>query len=147
MGLIEKIWIKRGRGRPMDAVEEAVLEEGQGLRGNTDRGGRRQVTLIEREVWTAHIRALSADIDPSTRRANLMISGCPLAGTRGRVLRVGSCRLVIAGETKPCEQMEEAFPGLRAQMFDRWGGGAFAQVLVGGTIRLGDAVEFDDATS
>jgi MOSC domain-containing protein YiiM len=143
MGRLERIWIKRARGALMDGVATATLEEGQGLAGNADRGGRRQVTIIEREVWDAHMAALNAALDPSTRRANLMVSGCHLADSRGRVLRVGVCRLAIAGETKPCEQMEAALPGLQRAMYDNWGGGAFAQVVVGGQIRVGDAVEFE----
>jgi MOSC domain-containing protein YiiM len=51
---------------------------------------------------------------------------------------------VIAGETTPCERMEEALPGLRAALRPRWGGGAFAQVLRGGAVRVGDRVAWED---
>ena len=39
---------------------------------------------------------------------------------------------------------DEALPGLRAEMFPNWGGGAFGQVIEGGTIRVGDVVSWDD---
>ena len=68
-----------------------------------------------------------------------------IADTRKRVLRVGDTRLEISGETKPCERMEEAVPGLRAAMYANWRGGAFAKVVSGGEIRVGDRVEFEDA--
>jgi hypothetical protein len=42
--------------------------------------------------------------------------------------------------------MDEAWPGLRATMFDHWGGGAFGEVVVGGEIRVGDVVSWDDAS-
>jgi MOSC domain-containing protein YiiM len=117
---------------------EAQLEEGHGIAGNANRGGKRQVTVIEQEVWQQHMERLQGDLDPSRRRANLMISGCALRESRGRVLRIGDCRIMIRGETKPCEQMEAALPGLRNAMFPEWGGGAFGEVIAGGAIRVGD---------
>jgi MOSC domain-containing protein YiiM len=138
MGHLEQIWIKRFRRGPMDPVVEAQLEEGRGIAGNANRGGKRQVTVIEQEVWQQHMERLQGDLDPSRRRANLMISGCALRESRGRVLRIGDCRIMIRGETKPCEQMEAALPGLRDAMFPDWGGGAFGEVIAGGAIRVGD---------
>ena len=127
----------------MDPVDAAVLVAGQGVQGNANRGGRRQVTIISTERWADLTATLGAVIPPSTRRANLMVSGLDLEKTRGRILRIGSTRLQINGETRPCEQMEEAHPGLQAAMRERWGGGAFAEVLDGGEIRAGDAAEWE----
>lgn len=139
-GRLEAIWLKRARGGPMDAVESALLEVGTGLRGNANRGGRRQVTLIARERWSELMHGLGAELDPRTRRANLMVSGIDLENSRGRLLRVGGAILRINGETRPCEQMEAAHAGLQALMRERWGGGAFAEVVDGGPLRVGDAV-------
>jgi MOSC domain-containing protein YiiM len=142
-GRLDGIWVKRAHRGPMDARESGVLIAGKGLEGNVDRSSRRQVTIIEREVWEALMRETGASAPPSTRRANLMISGISLADTRKRVLRIGAARLEIAGETKPCERMEEAVPGLRAAMYENWRGGAFAMVVVGGPIRIGDTVSWE----
>ncbi len=127
----------------MDPANAVSLEAGLGLTGNANRGGKRQVTIISRERWTEITRTLGADLDPSARRANLMVSGVELQRTRGRVLKIGGVRLLIHGETRPCEQMEAAHAGLQAAMRERWGGGVFAEVLDGGTIRAGDAVEWE----
>jgi MOSC domain-containing protein YiiM len=142
-GRLEAIWLKRAHRGPMDARPSATLIEGKGIEGNADRSSRRQVTLIERDVWDALMRETGSRAPPSTRRANLMISGISLADSRKRVLRIGGTRLEIAGETKPCERMEEAVPGLRAAMYDNWRGGAFAKVLTGGEVRIGDVVEWE----
>jgi len=143
-GTLERIWLKRGKGGPMDPVDGAVLEVQQGLRGNANRGGMRQVTIISQARWAELLDALGADLSPAARRANLMVSGIDLENSRGRVLRVGNARLKINGETRPCEQMEQAHAGLQALMRERWGGGAFAEVLDGGEIRVGDGVEWEE---
>src|SRR6476661_967290 len=132
IGRLEHIWLKRAKGGPMDRVDAALLEVNGGLRGNANRGGKRQVTIISQERWAELMVALGAEVPPSARRANLMVSGLDLANSRGRVLRVGTTRLLINGETRPCERMEAAHAGLQALMKDRWGGGAFAEVLDGG---------------
>jgi MOSC domain-containing protein YiiM len=138
------IFIKRAHGGRMDAHLAAVLERGRGLVGNADRGGRRQVTLLSDERWAELMQEVGASVGPAARRANLVISGINLEHTRGRVLHVGRCRLRIGGETRPCEQMENIATGLQQAMRERWGGGAFAEVLVGGPIAVGDVVSWDE---
>jgi MOSC domain-containing protein YiiM len=143
-GRLDAIWIKRAHRGKMDEVTEATLVAGQGIAGNVDRSRRRQVTIIEREVWESLMRRLDADVSPSSRRANLMVSGIRLQDTRGRILRVGAVRFAIGGETTPCERMDEALPGLRDAMRPNWGGGVFAQVLDDGIIAVGDSVVLEE---
>jgi MOSC domain-containing protein YiiM len=142
-GRLEAIWIKRAHRGPMDEVAEATLVAQRGIEGNVDRSRRRQVTIIEREVWEALTNALGSDAPPSGRRANLMISGVRLANTRGRTLLVGATRLLIDGETTPCERMDEVAEGLRDLMRPNWGGGVFAQVLEDGIVTVGDVVALE----
>lgn len=144
MGRLEAIWIKRAHRGPMDPVESAALVTDRGIAGNADQGGRRQVTIIEKEVWSRHMERLGGGLEPSTRRANLMISGVPLRDSRGRILRIGECSIRIRGETKPCERMEQALEGLRETMVPDWGGGAFGTIIGGGEIRVGDRVELGE---
>ena len=143
MGKLEAIWVKRVRRGKMDPVPSVDLIENSGIVGNANQRGRRQVTIIEKEVWQQLMHELDSDADPSTRRANFMVSDTPLKNSRGRVLRIGDTRIQILGEVKPCERMEEAVPGLRQAMYPDWQGGAFGVVLNDGTVRVGDDVEFE----
>ena len=127
----------------MDEVVHAELVAGRGLSGSADQAGRRQISLLEREVWDRVMADLGASLDPVVRRANLLVSGVALAHSRGRILRVGGVRLRIWCHTAPCERMDEALPGLREALRDDWFGGACAEVLEGGLIRVGDPVVFD----
>jgi MOSC domain-containing protein YiiM len=142
-GRVEAIWIKRAHRGPMDSVNEATLVEGRGVAGSVDRSRRRQVTLLESEVWRACMVELGVERDPSLRRANILLSGVKLAHTRGRVLVIGDTRLAVGGEVTPCERMEEAVPGLQAALRPDWRGGVFTQVLEGGVIHVGDQVEWE----
>ncbi len=69
----------------MDPEGSALLEAGRGLAGNTDRGGRRQVTLLSSERWDELMAEVGASLEPQARRANLVVSGIDLENTRGRV--------------------------------------------------------------
>jgi MOSC domain-containing protein YiiM len=127
----------------MDSLREATLVPGQGIQGSVGRSRRRQVTILSLEAWEAAIAGLKRDPGPTSRRANMMVSGIDLANTRGRVLRVGSCRIEVGGELTPCERMDEAAPGLRVALQPEWRGGVFGQVLDGGVVRVGDAVSWE----
>jgi MOSC domain-containing protein YiiM len=144
MGRLEAIYIKRMKRHPMDPVSEADLIAGQGIVGNANQGGHRQVTIIEKEAWDGMMARLDSDLSPATRRANLLVEGIHLADTHGRTLRIGNCRILINGETKPCERMDEALPGLKDEMDPEWRGGAFGEVLDDGRVSVGDRVEWTD---
>ena len=126
----------------MDPAIHATLVARRGIVGNADQGGRRQVTLIDLERWHELMDRLGANLETSARRANLVIDSLDLFDSRGKTLRVGTARLHVLGETRPCERMEDALPGLQAAMHERWGGGAYAEIVEGGEISVGDTVEW-----
>ena len=143
-GQLRAIWVKRMKRGPMDPVDSVRLVKDHGIAGNANKGGQRQVTIIEQEIWREMMEELNASMPPETRRANLMVSNISLMNSRGRVLRVGNCRISIFGETRPCERMEEALPGLKEAMSPPWRGGAFGEVLDDGEIIVGDPVSWVD---
>jgi MOSC domain-containing protein YiiM len=149
-GVVEQIWLKRAKRGPMDPVAAAHARAQRGLVGNANQRGRRQITLLEAERWAEHLAAIGRDDDPAIgpirRRANVLVRGIPLVNSRGRVLRIGTVRVQIAGETKPCHQMDEVYPGLQAVMRPAWGGGAFAIILDDGDIAVGDPISWDESS-
>lgn len=142
MGELRAIWIKRFKRGPMDSFNQADLVEGKGIKDNANQGGKRQVTLIEEEVWEQLMNEVGATLEPQTRRANLMVKGISLENSRSQYLQIGDCLIRIYGETKPCERMDEAHQGLQEAMRPNWKGGAFGEVMKGGLISVGDLVKW-----
>lgn len=141
MNRLERIWIKRMKRGPMDPVDTARVVAGKGIVGNANQGGKRQVTILSAKHWQHVTASLDASPDPRERRANLLVSDVDFANARGKILKIGNVRVRIYGETRPCEQMEKAAPGLQAAMAVPFGGGAFGEILDDGEIAVGDPVE------
>ena len=141
-GKLEGIWLKTTKGGPMQQVTAASLVKGQGIEDNADFGGRRQVTIIEKENWELLCSQMGEDLDPSTRRANLMISGVPLLDTESKVLQIGDIRIKVQGETVPCSMLDAACFGLREKMAIMWRGGVWGDVLDAGQVQVGDEVNW-----
>ena len=64
-GRLEAIWLKRARFGPMDPVPAAELETGRGIVGNSDFGGRRQVTILDADEWECRVAALARTVRPT----------------------------------------------------------------------------------
>jgi MOSC domain-containing protein YiiM len=141
IGQVVSIWIKRAHRGVMDGVDDAQAVVGRGLTGNADQGRSRQITIIDEAAWRDATAEAGADVDPSKRRANVMLRGIALAESRGKRLRIGGCVVQILGETRPCERMEEAQAGLRDALGSAWRGGVFGEIVKSGLIRVGDAAE------
>ena len=143
MGTLRGIWVKEAHGEPMTAVDEAQALAGQGFDEGVGEASTRQVTVLAAEAWADVEATLGVSVDPALRRANLLVDGLALAGTTGRVLRVGDLRLEITGETKPCHQMDASVSGLRDALEPDWRGGVHGVVLGDATVRVGAPVSWD----
>ena len=102
--------------------------------------------LVQQQTFD-RIRRSLPQAEPSMRRANLMVSGIHLENVRDRVITIGDTRILLHGETRPCERMDEQCPGLTAALDTHWGGGAHGIVLGGGDIRVGDAVSLEQVAA
>ena len=124
----------------MDAADRARVVAGRGIVGNANQGGKRQVTIVSNKHWEQVTAPLGDTPDPRLRRANLLVSDVDFSDARGKILTIGNVRVRIYGETRPCEQMEDAVAGLQKAMSVPWGGGAHGEVLDDGEIAVGDSV-------
>lgn len=144
-GRVEALWTKRAHRGVMDPVETISLVEGQGIADDANYGrSKRQVTIIEKEILDRIMAELPA-VEPSMRRANVMVSGVRLAESRGKVITLGDVRIRIFGETRPCERMDAQVEGFTAALDPDWGGGAYGVVLDDGEVSVGDAVSITES--
>ena len=136
---------RRGARRaPMQEIGDGLITPQGGLVGDFKgaKYPRRQVTVLAGEDWQAALSDIGQpDMPWTARRANLLVEGVELPRAAGGILRIGTVRLEVTGQTHPCARMEEAQGGLLSALARDWRGGVTCRVLDGGPISLGDPVE------
>ena len=125
----------------LDAAD-ITLERGVGA-DSRGKQRKRQVTVLAREDWEAACATAGVTLPWTTRRANLLVEGVALEGTKGRRLRVGTALLEVTAETDPCSRMDDAHAGLRAALEPGWRGGASCRVIEAGAVKPGDPVRWE----
>ena len=139
-GTIRAIAARPVDGAAMAELTECQVEAGRGITTENRKSGKREVTLLSREAWAVTCRELGADVPWLTRRANFLIEGLDLPACIGQEITLGSVRIRIHGETRPCQLMDDQHQGLRAVMVPQCRGGVHGQVLIDGIVRIGDPV-------
>lgn len=139
-GTVTAIHIASEYGKPVEAVPEIEAVAGKGLVGDRYFGTRRQVTLVATGELDAAAEELgAARIDDGATRRNITVDLSSLPRTHGARIEIGDAALEVWRDCAPCEVMETAVgPGARLALRDR--AGVSASVVVGGLIRVGDAV-------
>jgi MOSC domain-containing protein YiiM len=147
-GRVEWIGLRPARRAPVQSVAEVLAEAGVGLAGDhyrSSRNGKRQVTLIQAE----HLPVIAAlagieGLDPALLRRNLVVSGINLLALKDRRFRIGPVLFEGTGLAHPCSRMEETL-GAGGYNAMRGHGGVTARVLIGGPVRIGDALSAVEA--
>ncbi|MFO0953499.1 MAG: MOSC domain-containing protein [Isosphaeraceae bacterium] len=144
-GRVEAIFVGPKKGQAMQAVDQVEAADGLGLKGDRfarlgDSDPGHQLTLIEAEAIEALLREYEVPLEPAETRRNIVTRGVALNHLVGREFRVGPVRLRGVRLCEPCGHLERLTRrGVRAGLVHR--GGLRAQILGGGTIRVGDPVE------
>ena len=148
-GELLHIHITVSAGQPMQGLREAKLVAGYGIEGDryATRTGKysdkhhidRQATLLEAEVLEALARDHGIELAPGEHRRNLTTRGVPVNHLVGRYFRVGECVLFGGRLNVPCRYLEEV-TGKKVfkPLLNR--SGLNCRVVVGGTVRPGDAI-------
>jgi MOSC domain-containing protein YiiM len=142
-GRVEAIFIAAERGERPHPVDAVTAVAGKGLMGNRyfDTGRPEQeLTLIEAEQLERVAAVDGLQIDAAATGRNILTRGVDLNALVGRLFRVGplECRGIELCE--PCTTMESnTVPGAIKALVHR--AGLNAEILVGGEVRPGDAVE------
>jgi MOSC domain-containing protein YiiM len=148
VGRLVGIYTATAGGKPMDARDEAAAIAGVGLEGDryatqtgefSDReGAGREVTLIAREAIAA-ANAADLTISEGEARRNLVTEDVDLDALIGKQFEIGDVLLVGVRDCPPCAYLERLTgQPVRRGLHDR--GGLRADIVRGGTFRVGDPV-------
>jgi len=145
-GSVVAIYLAEAEGAATFAVDEIKAVAGAGIEGDRTfrpAGGQPpqdQITLIEQEAIEALTRETGIELAPGEHRRNVVTVGVPLNDLVGQEFQVGPVRLLGIELREPCKYLENLTgrPGLIRGLIHR--GGLGAQILTGGTVRVGDPV-------
>ena len=151
MATVEAICIAAGDSAPMQLVPSVEALVGAGLRGDryaegtgfysarpTDPGAR-EVTLFEAEVLDQLLLEHGIVLRADEHRRNLTVRGIRVMDLLGQRFTVGDVLLEGVKDCPPCEHLQQLTgKALLQPLLER--GGLRARVVVGGTLRVGDAI-------
>ena len=123
----------------LELIADVGIKRNGGNR-NYGNNGRRQVSLIEREVLSEHAVDLAIPyFYPGQIRANIETKGINLVELIGSNIGIGKTKLQIIEARTPCDKMDKIFPGLRKKM-EHEKQGVLAEVIESGIIQEGNKI-------
>jgi MOSC domain-containing protein YiiM len=148
-GAVIAIHIAPTGAAPMRSVTSAQAVVGRGLEGDryynklgtysNQAGSGRDVTLIEIEAIDGLKRDYKVQLDPRQSRRNIVTRGIALNHLVEQEFRIGDVVLRGTRLCEPCAHMEKlTVKGTMRGLIHR--GGLRAEIIKGGTIRVGDRI-------
>lgn len=149
VGNVQWIGLRLEKKGPIQVVDHAEITLADGLVGDHYAGrpgAARQVTLIQHEHFAVMTSMLGVEVTPEQFRRNIVVAGINLAALKGCRFKIGEAILEGTGNCAPCSLIENTF-GPGGYNVSRGHSGITARVIQGGTVSLGDSVEFLDVVA
>ena len=144
VGRIVQIGIRPARKAEIVPKDTATISFEDGLEGDhySKEGGKRMITLIQKEHLEAMTNMLEREVNASQTRRNVVVAGINLNALHDTQFALGDeVILEGTGYCHPCSRMEDNLgPGGYNAM--RGHGGITARVVRGGDIKTGDEVRY-----
>src|SRR5882672_9605126 len=148
-GTVVALHVAPAGAAPMRSVTSAQAVGGRGLAGpryynqlgtySNQAGSGRDVTLIEIEAIDGLKRDYEVQLDPGQSRRNIVTRGIALNHLVEQEFRIGDVVLRGMRLCEPCAHMEKlTVKGAMRGLIHR--GGLRAEIIKGGTIRIGDRI-------
>lgn len=155
-GTVISIHIAPTGAAPMKSVTNAKAVAGRGLEGDryynklgtysNQAGSGRDVTLIEIEAINGLKRDYEVQLDSGQPRRNIVTRGVALNHLVEQEFRIGDVVLRGTRLCEPCAHMEKlTVKGAMRGLVHR--GGLRAEIISGGSIRVGDTIQFQASTA
>ena len=155
-GTVISIHIAPTGAAPMKSVTNAKAVAGRGLEGDryysklgtysNQAGSGRDVTLIEIEAIDGLKRDYEVQLDSGQPRRNIVTRGVALNHLVEQEFRIGDVVLRGTRLCEPCAHMEKlTVKGAMRGLVHR--GGLRAEIISGGSIRVGDTIQFQAPTA
>jgi MOSC domain-containing protein YiiM len=150
-GKVEAIYIAAESGAPTHAVERVNAIAGRGLEGDRKfdhrarSGGEpgKDITLIEAEAIESLATDHGIELGLGEPRRQVVTRGIGLNDLVGKRFRVGDLECLGVELCHPCSHMQSLTkPGVMKGLVNR--GGLNADIVTGGELMVGDAVEVLD---
>jgi MOSC domain-containing protein YiiM len=139
-GRVEAIHVATKKAAPTEPRERVTVVAGRGVEGDRKFDSSHDLTLVEAEALEGLAEDTGIELGPGESRRQVTTRGISLNDLVGKRFRVGDLECVGEELCEPCAHLQSLTePGVLRGLVHR--GGLCAEVVTGGEIAVGDAVE------